>query len=70
MLRLLSAGHTNEQIAEQLFISRRTVDHHVSAVLAKLDVSARRDAVAAARRRGLLDTPGTASSNTRPDNRK
>ncbi len=46
VLELIRADLTNEQIAQQLVISSRTVDHHVSAVLAKLGVSSRREAVA------------------------
>jgi DNA-binding NarL/FixJ family response regulator len=39
VLGLICRGHTDIQIAERLFISARTVGHHVSAVLAKLDAS-------------------------------
>ncbi|MGH3146655.1 MAG: helix-turn-helix transcriptional regulator, partial [Rubrobacter sp.] len=38
---LVARGSTNRQIASELFISERTVDHHVSNILAKLDVSSR-----------------------------
>jgi len=48
VLDLVRDNLTNEQIAERLVISVKTVDHHVSAVLAKLGVSSRRDASALA----------------------
>jgi DNA-binding NarL/FixJ family response regulator len=45
--RLVAAGLSNSEIAEQLVLSPRTVGHHVSAILAKLDVP-RRGSIAAA----------------------
>jgi len=54
VLDLLTEGHTNEEIAARLFISVKTVDHHVSAVLGKLGAPTRRDAVTAASRLGLI----------------
>jgi len=53
VLGLLSEGLSNADIAARLVISRKTADHHVSAILAKLSVRSRREAVAAARRLGI-----------------
>ncbi|HEU4997313.1 MAG TPA: helix-turn-helix transcriptional regulator, partial [Lapillicoccus sp.] len=56
VLTLVCEGLTNEEIAGRLFIAVKTVDHHVSAVLAKLGASSRREAAAAAARLGLVGT--------------
>jgi DNA-binding CsgD family transcriptional regulator len=55
VLRLLATGKTNKAIAAELFLSRRTVDRHVSNVLGKLGVSSRAAATAYAHRHRLLE---------------
>jgi DNA-binding NarL/FixJ family response regulator len=50
----LERGCTNTELAEQLYLSVRTVDHHVSAILSKLHVTKRRDAVTRARELGIV----------------
>jgi DNA-binding NarL/FixJ family response regulator len=56
VLELVSEGLTNAEIAARLCISGKTAEHHVSAIMARLGVASRREAVAAARKRGLLDS--------------
>ncbi len=54
VLGLLVEGHTNAEIAERLFLSARTVDHHVAAILLKLEVESRRQVRDRARELGVL----------------
>lgn len=51
----VATGRSNREIAQQLFISAKTVSVHISNVLAKLNAASRTEAVAVARRRGLID---------------
>ncbi|MDF9815829.1 helix-turn-helix transcriptional regulator [Streptomyces sp. SPB162] len=57
VLRLVSDGRTNRQIAEELFISPKTASVHVSNILAKLNVSGRGEAAALAHRLRLFTVP-------------
>ncbi|MGI9608180.1 MAG: ATP-binding protein [Acidimicrobiales bacterium] len=57
VLGLLGSGASNAEIADELFLSTRTVEHHVSAVLQKLEVRSREDAVKTGVERGLLQVP-------------
>lgn len=54
VLALLAEGMVNRDIAARLVVSPRTVDHHVAAILHKLEVGDRAGAVGAAARLGLL----------------
>ncbi|MFE3742265.1 ATP-binding protein [Streptomyces sp. NPDC059134] len=54
VLRLVSAGHSNRRIAEELYISPKTASVHVSNILAKLGVSGRTEAAALAHRLRLF----------------
>jgi DNA-binding NarL/FixJ family response regulator len=53
VLALLSQGLPDREIARRLFISERTVHHHVSAVLAKIGVSSRTAAAREAAQMGI-----------------
>jgi DNA-binding CsgD family transcriptional regulator len=54
VLRLVAAGKSNRQIAEELFISTNTVDRHVSHILSKIGASNRAEAAAYAAKQRLL----------------
>lgn len=55
VLKLLVAGRTNREIADQLFISENTAGVHVSNILGKLGVARRMEAAAIAHRLGLFE---------------
>lgn len=55
VLKLLSKGLKNSTLAQELFISERTVKFHVSAILGKLGVKNRTEAVQLAIKRGIID---------------
>ena len=55
VLRLVAEGLRNADIADRLFVSPRTVDHHVAALLRKLQARTRGEAVASAAQLGVLE---------------
>jgi DNA-binding CsgD family transcriptional regulator len=58
VLALVREGSSNAEIAARLYLSEKTVHHHVSAILRKLGVGSRGRAVSEAARRGLSRTDG------------
>jgi len=55
VLRLIALGHTNAEIAEQLYLSVRTVESHRAHIQQKLNLTARSELVGYALRSGLVD---------------
>jgi two-component system, NarL family, response regulator NreC len=58
VLRLLALGHTNQEIAKQLYISVRTAETHRAHIMQKLRLSSRAELVRYALDRGLLEDRG------------
>jgi DNA-binding NarL/FixJ family response regulator len=58
VLKLLARGRTQAEIAQELFISPKTVAGHIQRVLTKLGVHSRAQAVALAHEQGLADVEG------------
>ncbi|MER6442301.1 MULTISPECIES: response regulator transcription factor [unclassified Streptomyces] len=54
VLSLLALGHTNQEIARQLYVSVRTVESHRARIRDKLGKDSRAELIAAARERGLV----------------
>lgn len=54
VLEAVAAGHSNTEVATQLFVSETTVKSHLAHIYSKLDVTSRTAAVAEARQRGIL----------------
>jgi DNA-binding CsgD family transcriptional regulator len=55
VLELVAEGSTNDAIAARLFMSPKTASVHVSRIIAKLGAGNRTEAVAIARRTGILE---------------
>jgi len=55
VLREIEGGLSNKEIANKLFVSPKTIDHHVSSILAKTESKTRGEAAALARREQLTD---------------
>ena len=58
VLRLLALGHTNQEIASQLYISVRTAETHRAHIMQKLRITTRAELVRYALKQGLLETDG------------
>ena len=58
VLRLLALGHTNQEIAQQLFVSVRTVESHRAHIMTKLRAASRAEMVRHAIEGGLLEEQG------------
>ena len=58
VLRLLALGHTNQEIASQLYISVRTAETHRAHIMQKLRITTRAELVRYALTQGLLETDG------------
>ena len=55
VLLLISAGYSNKEIADQLFVTESTIKTHVSNILLKLDAKRRTEALVRARELNLID---------------
>ena len=55
VLRLIAAGHSNQEIADKLFLSLNTIKKHTSTLFRKLEAERRTQAIEKARQIGLLE---------------
>ena len=64
VLRLIATGKTDREIGDELFISARTVNHHVGSILNKTNTANRAEAAAYAATNGLIEPaePDTSTS--------
>ncbi len=65
VLELLVQGRRTSDIAEALFLSPRTVGHHITAILAKLEVRSRDEAARKAVRLGIVSHPVSGNSSNK-----
>lgn len=56
ILRLMSQGYRSEQIGEELFIAKRTVNYHIEMIYKRLQVKNRAEAIAKAFQQGLIQS--------------
>lgn len=61
VLRLVAEGKTNKQIAADLFLSDKTIKHHISNILGKLNLTSRSQAAVWATQHNLLTPPKSAA---------
>lgn len=69
VLSLMAQRLANTEIADALYISTRTAEHHVAAVMSKTNATSRREAVAFATDQGWIVRPDTARTNRSMENR-
>jgi DNA-binding NarL/FixJ family response regulator len=64
ILRALGDGHSNREIAKQLWLAEQTVKFHLTNIYRKLNVSSRTEAVHWGYRHGVLNVSGDSSAST------
>jgi ATP/maltotriose-dependent transcriptional regulator MalT len=69
VLTLLVSGATNPELAQRMHLSAKTIEHHISSILEKLDVHTRTEAVAAAFGLGIVKAGSPTSATASPEPR-